>query len=288
MQPIPQEADAFKSAMRAAWDGAAEGWDRHGPAIRDWLSSATEALLDAAQIGPGARVLDLAAGAGDQTIDAARRVGPSGSVLATDLSDAILDIAARHAREQGLTQIRTRQADLENPGLDGETFDAAVCRLGLMFCRDPSRALRSVHSVLAPGGRFAALVFSEPARNPCVGIAISTALSHAGLPLRDPFEPGALMSLGRPGLLESLMRDAGFVDVRATKLAAPFRLPSAADYVEFLRSSTPPLRAALARLDESDRKQAWADIERKLEAFRTDDGWEGPNELLLVSGARES
>ena len=80
------DAAKLKSATRALWDRHAKGWNDHGRQIHDWLQEPTDAMLAMAGIGPGMRVLDVAAGAGDQSLEIARRVGPDGSVLATDLS----------------------------------------------------------------------------------------------------------------------------------------------------------------------------------------------------------
>jgi SAM-dependent methyltransferase len=275
-----------KVATRAQWDSAAAGWDAQTPQIRAWLAGATAAMLGAARIGSRMRVLDVAAGAGDQTLDVARRVGIGGSVLATDLSPAILTLAERNAHAAGLSNVTTRVGDGEELNPDDGSFDAAVCRLGLMLFPAPARALSAVHRVLHPGGRFAALVFSEPRVNPALGIVMSTAFRHAGVPPRDPFAPGALFSLGRPGALEAMFTEAGFTEVVATRVDAPFRLSSAADYVAFVRTSAPPILGLLARLDEAARAAAWADIEAGLAVFTTPTGWEGPNELLLVSGTR--
>src|SRR5688500_20377088 len=87
------DAAKFKETTRTQWESAAEAWDRWGPFIGRWLGAATEAMLDMAAVGPGARVVDVAAGAGEQTLAAARRVGPRGHVLATDISPAILGYA---------------------------------------------------------------------------------------------------------------------------------------------------------------------------------------------------
>ena len=88
----------FRQTTRAQWESAAEAWDRWAPLLARWLGPATEAMLDMAAVGPGARVLDVAAGAGEQTLAAARRVGAKGYVLATDISPAILRFALRAAR----------------------------------------------------------------------------------------------------------------------------------------------------------------------------------------------
>lgn len=277
----------FKAALREQWNESAEGWNAHGPQIRAWLAPATEAMLELAAIGPGSRVLDVAAGAGDQTLDIAQRVGPDGYVLATDLSPAILALAQRNvASAAGWRNVDTQVADGERLPVESASFDAAVCRLGLMFFPDPLQGLCEMHRALRPGGRTCTLVFSRPDRNPCVTILMSTALKHAGLPPRDPFQPGGLLSLGKPGLADQLFRAAGFADVATTTLDAPFRLPSAKHYLDFVRSSASPIQQILGRLDRAAADAAWAEMEQRLGEFSTSDGWEGPNELLLTVGSR--
>lgn len=282
----PFDTDAFKIAMREQWNAHAQGWNDHGAEIGAWLRAATDAMLAMAGITLGARVLDIAAGAGDQTLDIARIVGRAGSVLATDLSPAILEFANANAHYAGFSNVETKAVDGEQLDLPEATFDAAVCRLGLMFFPDPGRGLREVLRVLKPGARFCAMVFSTPDRNPCVSILVSTALRHAGLPPCDPYQPGGLLSLGKPGLLDALYQQAGFTQVATTMMAAPFRLPSIPHYLDFIRSSASPIVQILGRLDETARVAAWADIENKMSAFDTPSGWVGPNELLLTTGCR--
>jgi ubiquinone/menaquinone biosynthesis C-methylase UbiE len=283
----PASPEQFKDAVRQAWDESASGWNRQTPAIHDWLASATAALLDAARIGPGMRVLDIAAGAGDQTLDIAHRVGESGRVLATDISPAILQFASENARRAGLAQVQTRVCDAEDLALDETGFDAAVCRLGLMLCPNPLWALRQMHQVLRPGGHAAVLVFSEPQRNPCLGILMTTACRHAGLAPRDPFAPGGLLSLGKPGLLEDYFQQAGFTGVASERIYAPFQLPSARDYLHFVRMSASPILQILGHLNPEAKEAAWEDMEEQLDVFQLPDGgWEGPYELLLASGSK--
>ncbi len=267
------------------WDRAAHGWNRHTEIIRAWLEEATAAMLDAAGVASGAQVLDIAAGAGDQTLDIARRVGPHGSVLATDISATILSLAADNARVAGLHNVTTQLADAQMLGLQGRHFDAAVCRLGLMFCNAPLDALKQARLALRPGGRFSALVFSQPQRNPCLGIMMATACRHAGLPPRPPNSPGGLLSLGEPGLMQRLLQSAGYTDVEVRTLAAPFRLPSSHDYVEFVRTSGTPIMEILAGLEPDAQRAAWQDMTVQLDVFCTPSGWVGPNELLLCSAS---
>lgn len=278
------EIDSFTAAARTQWERSAEGWNEHAPEIRAWLREATEAMLDAVGVCAGHRVLDVAAGAGEPAIDAARRVGDSGHVLATDFSPAILRLARANAERAGLRNLEFRVADATRLPVDDASFDVALCRLGLMLLRDPAAALREMHRATRPGGYACTLVFSAPERNPCIGILMSTALKHAGLPARDPLVPGGLLSLGKPGLVDELYRAAGFGAVATTRIDAPFRLPSARAYLDFVRDSASPIQQILGALPEAAAREAWAEMEQRLGAFVTPEGWAGPNELLLTVG----
>jgi ubiquinone/menaquinone biosynthesis C-methylase UbiE len=268
-----------------AWDRAAAGWDRNTALIRAWLAEASEAMLEAARIAPGMRVLDVAAGSGDQTLDIARRVGPEGTVLATDVSPAMVALAEDRLRRAHIPWTSARIADAEALDLDA-AFDAAICRLGLMFCRRPLVALQGIHRALAPGGRMAALVFSHGAANPCIAITSRVALRHAGVAMGAEPPPGSLLSLGKPGLMAGLMAEAGFQEVSVRPLAAPFRVPRCADYLNFVRTAGSPIMDLLRPLPQEAQQRAWEEMERELDRFSTDGGWEGPNELLLCAGAR--
>lgn len=276
----------FKFAVREQWDRSAQGWNDHTTEIRAWLRLATDAMLDMAGVSPGASVLDVAAGAGDQTLDIAHRVGPNGRVLATDLSPAILAFTQNNARLARLHNIQTLVADGEELPVDPGSFDAVVCRLGLMLFPDPLQGLHSMHRALRPGGRICTLVFSRPDRNPCLGILISTALKHAGQPARDPFQPGGLLSLGKPGLADEMFRAAGFKNIASTALDAPFLLPTARHYLDFVRASASPIQQILSRLTPEAANAAWEEMEERLGVFVTADGWVGPNELLLTAAQR--
>ena len=281
-----QDTQAFKTAVREQWDRSANGWNDHTSDIRAWLRTASDAMLDMAGIVPGASVLDVAAGAGDQTLDIAQRIGPQGRVLATDMSVGILALAKNNARQAGFQNVQTQVADGEDLQVEPASFDAVICRLGLMFFPNPLQGLLGMHSALRPGGRICSMVFSQPERNPCIGILMSTALRYAGLPARDPFQPGGLLSLGKPGLADELFRAAGFQNVATTALEAPFRMPTAHHYLNFIRSSASPIQQILGRLAPDVAAAAWAEMEDRLGVFTTADGWVGPNELLLTAGQR--
>lgn len=292
MNTSTPDTEAFKAGMRTHWDAAAPGWDAHSPQIRAWLRTSTDAMISMAGVREGSRVLDVAAGAGDQTLDIAARVGASGAVVATDLSPAIVALAQTRARRAGFGQVQCAVADGEDLQVEAGTFDAAVCRLGLMFFPDPLRGLREMHRALRPGGGVCTVVFAGPQKNPCLTILMATARRHAGLPAPDPgvpappAPPGSLFSLAHAGRIDALFHEAGFRDVATTAVDAVFRLPSVDDYLAFVRSSASPILQILAGLGKAAAEAAWNDIREQLHAFDTPAGWAGPNELLITAARR--
>ena len=144
---------------------AAEGWQR-GATSRADLRPITERMLALAGIGPGQRVLDVAAGNGEQTLMAARLVGPNGFVLATDIADRLLAYLDEAAQKEGLTNVQTRLMDGRRLELEPESFDAAICRLALMLIPEREKALAGIHRALKPGTRFAAIVLSTAEKEP--------------------------------------------------------------------------------------------------------------------------
>src|SRR5438132_12310234 len=129
------EEDQEHLSQHSLWSSSevAERWQQDIERRRVDFAEATQRMLEAAGLGPGDHVLDIAAGTGDQRLLAARRVGPGGSVLATDLSEDMLKVAARLAQQEGLTNITTRVLDAQQLDLQANTFDAVISRLGLMF-----------------------------------------------------------------------------------------------------------------------------------------------------------
>lgn len=273
----------FKSTTRQQWEDAAEAWYRWGPAIETWTGAATEAMLDAAGVTPGSTVIDVAAGAGGQSLAAARRVGSSGRVVATDLSPNILTFAAKQAAEEGITCLETLEADGEQLGATGLSgLDAAISRLGLIYFPDRVGALRGVRAALRPGGRVSAIVYSTPDRNGFFSVPVGIIRAAAGLPAPAAGLPGPF-SMGAPGVAEQTLTEAGFRDVSVVAVDSPVLMSSAAECVRFEKESFGALHQMLAGVDPSAREDVWADVERALQQFETASGFVGPCELLVVS-----
>jgi SAM-dependent methyltransferase len=279
------DAARYKSTTADQWQVAAAAWYAWGSVIDTWLGDATEVMLDLAGVGTGATVLDVAAGAGGQSIAAARRVGPTGQVLATDISPRLLDYAAHAARMAGVAGVlRTEVADGEDLPVPAGSFDSVISRVGLIYFPERVRALQGMRRALRPGGRLGAVTYSTPEANRFFSIPVSVIRDDAQLQLPPPQQPGPF-SLGAPELLKDVLTEAGFVDAEVRRVPSPLRLPSTADCVLFERESFGALHQMMAGLDEVARERTWARIAAELEQFEGPDGFVGPCEMLVAGAA---
>jgi ubiquinone/menaquinone biosynthesis C-methylase UbiE len=284
--PLAFDPDKFRQATRAQWEAAAEAWDRWAPLLARWLGPATEAMLDMAAVEPGARTLDVAAGAGEQTLAAARRAGAQGHVLATDISPAILRYARSAAQRAGLANVETLELDGErHDSLPEASFDAAISRVGLIYFPDQQRALAGIRRALKAGGRFAAVVYSTPEKNPFFSLPVGIIRRRAQVPPPLPGQPGPF-SLGAEGVLAKALQQAGFRAVEVRRVDSPVRLTAAAECVRFERESFGALHQMMAALSERERTETWDEIEAALRKFETKDGFVGPCEMLVGAGTK--
>ena len=279
------DAVKYKATTRQQWQDAAEAWNAWGRFLATWLGPATEAMLDMAKVGPGSFVLDVAAGAGQQTLIAAQRAGPSGRVLATDISPDILDYAQENARIQGLHNVETLEADGESLDVAPDSFDAAISRVGLIYFPDQQRALANIIRSLRPGGRFAAIVYSTPENNGFFSKPVSIIRERAQLPPPAAGQPGPF-SLGSPGTLSNVLEEAGFRDIEEEVVSAPVVLPTAADCLRFERESFGALHQMLSGLGPEAQESVWAEIGEALADFETAEGFIGPCELVVAAGTK--
>ena len=246
---------------------------------------ASEMMLDLANLGAGSRVLDIAAGTGDQTFMAARRVGPTGYVLATDNSTSMLNLAAEAARNSGLTNVDTRVMDAENIDLDADSFDAVICRMGLMLFSNPVKALVGMHRVVKPTGKVVALVWSTEEKNPCRGLPLAI-VRRFGCNLSEVPGLRLMFALGEPGILEDTFGAGGFHDVAVRAATTRWSFPSTAEAIRAMKDSFLGLQRIMAQLSDADRELAWTEIEQQLRKFEGPNGFDAPGEVLIGVGTK--
>jgi SAM-dependent methyltransferase len=275
----------YKHSTRDQWQAAAAAWRRWQPVIDGWLREGTDLMLDLAEVQAGARVLDVAAGAGGQSFAAAQRVGLKGEVLATDIAENLVRYLEEDAAAAGLTQVRAAVMDGEDLHVPPGRFDAVICRLGLIYLPDREAALSGMREALRSGGRLGAIVYSTPEANRFFSVPVSIIRRAAQLPPPLPGQPGPF-SLGTPDVLRHELEAVGFVDVDVRALPAPLQLASAAECVRFERESFGALHQMLAGLGADAQAAVWQEITDALTEFEGPDGFVAPCELLVVAAAK--
>ncbi|MBS1123865.1 MAG: Methyltransferase [Deltaproteobacteria bacterium] len=240
-------ADQQKRQQRDQWSAAATAWERNEVWLVEQMAPVTRWMCDAAKVGPGSKVLDLACGIGEPAMTIAARVTPGGHVTATDLSSKMVAAAQRRAGRLGL-DLEIRTMDAERIEFPNASFDAVTCRFGLMFCPDPVAATMEIHRVLKPGGRFAVAVWDLPEKNPIV-TAIGSVVGKLvpEMQAADPRAPGPFR-LAPPGELATVLRGAGFTDVQVESMPVTVRFESPEAYWDVQSQIVAPLKAALATL----------------------------------------
>ncbi len=259
----------------------AEHWQQDAERRRQDFTEATQRMLEAAGLGPGDHVLDIGAGTGDQSILAARRVEPGGSILAIDSSAEMLAIAARVAQQEGLTSITTRVMDARQLDLPDNAFDAVISRLALMLIPNVQSALREIRRVLKPSKKLAALVWSAPENNPLFALPLAIAAKYARgdeKPLLNPF------ALSDPSVFERELTEAGFGETFTRAL--PFQ-SHYASLDAFLHSTASRLTAGvMGQLSQPEQQRLLEEVRQAVSQFEGPDGFVAPAEMLLGVGVK--
>ena len=265
--------------------GAAILWQRRAAHRAQFLGPATELMLDLANLREGSRVLDVAAGTGEQSLLVAQRVGATGHLLAIDIAAHMLEEAAASARAAGIEIVETRVMDAQDLKLEPASFDAAISRLGVMLVRHPSAVFEGVRRVLKPGGKFAVLVNGVMEHNVWGMVPLSIIRRVGRLRTPEHSEPG-LFALGDPGRLAGCFTAAGFRDVAEHTVDATRRLASRAEAFHYLTVTQNTSRELLAQLSDADRTRALHEIELALDEFVGEDGVALAGEAVVGVGTK--
>ncbi|HEX6348897.1 MAG TPA: class I SAM-dependent methyltransferase [Candidatus Dormibacteraeota bacterium] len=270
----------FESAETAArWRANAERRAR-------FLAPATERMLDAAGVVAGARVLDLGTGTGDTALLAAQRVGPAGSVLATDVSEAMLRAATEAVAAAGLTNVECQRQDASAlVGLEPESFDAVIARFSLQFVPDLGAALAGIRRVLKPGGRFGALVWAAAELNPFLSLSVAVARRTGRLRAPEA-QVGRPFSLADAAALAGAARGAG-LEAEVEEIPLEVQARDTAGAMEGIHNS-PTTNTILDALEAGERKAFESDLVAEIERYREPDGegYRFPALALLLRGRK--
>lgn len=274
----------FREAQHRNWDAAAAGW-KQWSAFNDRADAhISQRLVDLAAVRPGSRVLDVAAGYGEPALTAARRTGPEGHVVATDISAEMLAFGRERAAAAGLGNVEFVEADASSLDFAQGSFDAVVSRWGIIFEPDAELAAARIRGFLKPGGRMAIASWGEPDQVPFLSIPMRTTMRRFGLAPPPAGTPGPL-SRPTPAAIGGLLEGGGFSDVAVVQDEVTFEFDSPEHFTAYVRAIAAPIRALIAQHAAEAQEQAWDAI---TQAAADAAGGRGPlslsNAVLLAAG----
>jgi ubiquinone/menaquinone biosynthesis C-methylase UbiE len=276
-----QTLDEQRRALYEVAEAIAPTWERRSAQVEEVARPVREWLLRELRPREGATVLEVAAGVGDTGFEAAQSLGGTGLLITTDFSDAMVEAARRRGRELGITNVDYRVMNAEQLGLDDDSVDGVLCRFGYMLAFDPERAFAEARRVLRAGGRLAFAVWAAPERNPYFTSVAISLVEHGHIPPPDPSAPG-VFTLASPERIETLVRGAGFGEVRTEEVGVLFTVPDIEEYLSMTADTAGPLGLVLRGLPDAARAEVGADVEDTLARFWTERGYEVPGVALCV------
>ncbi|GAB4506938.1 MAG: methyltransferase domain-containing protein [Sulfuricaulis sp.] len=261
-----------KQNQHKSWTLVAPGWGKHDALMRAWAQPVTDRMIALAGIRAGSRVLDIACGAGEPALSVAERVGPTGSVLATDFVEEMIGFARSKAQARSLSNVEFRCVDGEV--IDGmkDSFDAVTMRWGLMFMPDPVKCMHCANSALKPGGKAVISVWTEAANNPFVTVPLGVLKRHMDIPTPPPGVPG-IFALASPDRLRGIFAEAGFHDVTIEQMQIPMAdFPTGAEYDVFIRELAGPVASLFVQLPAETQERVKKEIAQDAEKFSSKPG----------------
>lgn len=269
------------------WRESAHYWQKHARTIRAMFTPVTQALIEGAEITEGDAVLDVAGGVGEPSLAIAEIVGPGGSVTCTDIAPEMVAAAEREARRRGLTNVAFKQCPADSLPFESKSFDAVVCRLGVMFFPEPLAALSEMLRVTKREGALALVVWGKSELNPFAYVITNVVARHfdADAPV-DPNTPGAFR-FAEPGSLSRILADAGAVEVKERELKFSIAAPiSPKEFWEMRSETSGTLREKLATLSMLQRDLIAQEVQEAVREFFPNNQMSFPAQMMIVTGSK--
>jgi len=261
----------YRQDSRDRWSRAAAGWAEQADRLQAAVMPVSAWMVEAIRPQPGQTVLELAAGPGITGFLAAELVQPAGRLISTDFAEPMLEVARQRAARLGTDNVEFRVVDAESIDLETASVDAVLCRWGYMLVADPGAAFSETRRVLRPGGRVALSAWDGPEHNAWAAAPMIALVQRGLVPAPDPDEPG-MFAFAKPGRIENLLADAGFLDVEVDTVDVEMSYDDFDDFLGVTNACSRPVADALEGLDADVRAEVEAAMGDGLADFRAQDG----------------
>lgn len=273
-----------------AWNGdSGRRWADEADRRDAVLAPVGAALLDAAHLQPGERVLDIGCGCGVTTLAAARAVGSAGAACGLDLSEPMLTIARRRRDAAGAVNVELVQGDAQTHPIASELappFDVAISRFGTMFFADPVAAFANIRDGLRPGGRACLATWQPLAANDWLTVPGAALLQYGQLPETASGGPG-MFGLSDPDAVTATLRAAGFGNVDLTPVTVTFVLGADADDATDYLATSGIGRAVLESVPDEQRAHAIDAVRAVLADHDGGDGVRLDGAIWMIDAVRD-
>jgi ubiquinone/menaquinone biosynthesis C-methylase UbiE len=264
----PRDFDAERRAIHELWESAASGWSRQRDVWGAQSVAVAEWMIEALEPAPGQRVLDLAAGVGEVGFRVLPLIAPGGTLICSDQSEAMVEVARAHARELGLDPdaIEFRVLDGEWIDLEVASVDRVLCRWGYMLMADPAAAMRETRRVLGSGGRLALAVWDERSANPWSDIPSGVLIEHGLMERPQPGVPGPF-ALADRAHLRGMLEEAGFAGIEIDTVEIVRRAGDFAQWWATQLDLSVATRTALEHADAAQARAVETEVARRFAPF---------------------
>jgi len=277
---VSAQPAALPEQRADAWSATARDYDAFSEQVTLPFAEDAARLV---RIGPGTRVLDVAAGTGNFTFAAARR---GARVLATDFAATMIELLQRKVRDQGLdAAVDTAIMDGQALDLPDESFDVAASIFGLLFFPDHDRGLRELLRVLVPGGRAVVSTWAPPPRGDMSRI-LGNAMSKAMPNMPAPSGPPHWAGLGEADAFRNRLITNGFARAHVVEVRHAWVFDHIAAFTETMPKAAPGAVAMFASMTPEQRTTFNDAIADDLRARQGDGPYAITHEALIAVGTK--
>jgi ubiquinone/menaquinone biosynthesis C-methylase UbiE len=259
------DPDEQRAGILDGWEQASAGWGRRAQRVRDWGMPVSTWMIEQLSLQQGQRLLELAAGPGDTGFLAAELIAPGGTLISSDATEGMLEVARQRSADLGLSGVKLefKQLQIEWIDLPTASVDAILCRWAYMLTVDPEAGMREARRVLAPGGRIALAVWDGPDANPWATIPTDALVQGGYIEPIDRGVSAGIFSLADPQRLQEMLEEAGFVDVLVESIDVTREYDRFDKFWDESLELSPSLSVALGRLTDEQRD----DLRRRAESL---------------------